>query len=85
MRSERENAYTEAEIEVFGEFFEAERDGKSPDMEEYLKRVPGSRERMRAVLETVRRLCADIERLRREYPDVDLARLLDPRRNRRED
>jgi hypothetical protein len=33
---------TDEELEVFGEFSEAARDGKNPDIEEYLSRVPGS-------------------------------------------
>lgn len=73
-----EDEVTDAELEVFGEFSEAARDGKNPDIEEFLRRVPESADRLRAILETVVRLCAEVEKLRIEYPGVDLARLLDP-------
>ena len=71
---------TDEELGVFGDFFEAARDGRNPDIEEYLKRAPGSADRLRPILETVVKLCAEIEKLRAENPGVDLARLLDPRR-----
>ena len=82
MRNERrvasEPGYTDAELEVFGDFSEAQRDGKNPVIEEYLRRVPGSADRLRPTLETVVRLCGEVEKLRAEHPGVDLARLLDP-------
>ena len=78
-----EQDYTDAELDVFGEFSEAVRDGKNPDIEEYLRRVPKSANKLRPTLETVVRLCAEVEKLRAEYPDVDLARLLDPGRRPR--
>ena len=70
--------YTDAELEVFGDFADAQRDGKTPDIEEYLRRVPESADRLRPILETVVRVCTEIEKLRAEHPGVDLARLLDP-------
>jgi hypothetical protein len=73
-----EQDYTDEELDVFGDFFEAARDGKDPNMEEYLKRVPGSADKLRPAMESVVRLCAEVEQLRAEYPNVDLARLLDP-------
>ena len=73
-----ESDYTDEELGVFGDFFEAARDGKDPNMEEYLKRVPGSADKLRPAMESVVRLCAEVEQLRAEYPNVDLARLLDP-------
>jgi uncharacterized Fe-S cluster-containing protein len=73
-----EQDYTDEELAVFGDFSEAQRDGKNPDIEEFLRRVPESADRLRAILETVVRLCAEVEKLRIEYPGVDLARLLDP-------
>ncbi len=73
-----EQDYTDEELDVFGDFFEAARDGKDPNVEEYLKRVPGSADKLRPAMESVVRLCAEVEQLRAEYPNVDLARLLDP-------
>jgi hypothetical protein len=73
-----ESGYTDAELEVFGDFSDAQRDGKNPDIEAYLKRVPGSAKKLRPILETVVRVCTEIEKLRAEHPGVDLARLLDP-------
>jgi len=77
-RAASEPDYTEEELQVFGDFSEAQRDGKNPDIEEFLRRVPESAERLRPMLETVVRLCAEVEKLRAEHPGVDLARLLDP-------
>jgi len=73
-----EQGCTDEELDVFGDFSEAQRDGKNPDMEEYLRRVPESAGELRPILETVVRLCAEVEQLRADYPGVDLARLLDP-------
>ena len=70
--------YTDEERAVFGDFSTAQRDGKNPDIEEFLRRVPESADRLRPMLETVVRLCAEVEKLRTEYPGVDLARLLEP-------
>jgi len=75
--------FTDAELDVFGEFSEAARDGKNPDIEEYLRRVPESAEELRPILETVVKLCDEIRKLKAEFPDVDLARLLDPGRRPR--
>jgi hypothetical protein len=77
-RATSESDYADEELDVFGDFFEAARAGKNPDIEEYLRRVPGSAKKLRPILETVVRLCAEVEQLRAEYPNVDLARLLDP-------
>ena len=74
-----ESDYTDEELGVFGDFFEAARDGKNPDIEEYLRRVPASAVKLRPALEAVVRICAEVEQLRTEYPNVDLARLLDPK------
>jgi len=71
---------TDEELNVFGEFSEAARDGKDPDIEDYLRRVPGSAAKMRPILETVTRLVAEVGKLRAEFPNVDIARLLDPKR-----
>jgi hypothetical protein len=76
--AESELRFTDQELEVFGEFSEAARDGKNPDVEDYLRRVPGSAEKMRPILVTVTRLVAELGKLRAEFPDVDLGRLLGP-------
>jgi hypothetical protein len=84
MRSNRkavpEPEFTDAELDVFGEFSEAERDGKNPDIEEYLGRIPESADKLRSILETVVKLCAEIRKLKAVYSDEELARLLDPGR-----
>jgi hypothetical protein len=78
-----ESDCTDEELDVFGEFFEAARDGESPVIEEFLRRVPESADKLRPILETVVRLCAEVEKLRARYPKVDLARLLDPEKRTR--
>ena len=84
MRSKRravpEPEFTDAELDVFGEFSEAERDGKNPDIEEYLGRVPESADKLRPDLEAVVKVCAAIRKLKAAYPNADLAELLDPGR-----
>ena len=79
-RSKTVQRFTDAELDVFGEFSEAVRDGKNPSVEEYLQRVPKSAARLRPLLETDARLGVEIAKLRAEFPNVDLARLLDPGR-----
>ena len=85
MRSNRkavpEQEFTDAELDVFGEFSEAERDGKNPDIEECLGRIPESADKLRPILETVVKLCAEIRKLKAVYSDEELARLLDPGRS----
>lgn len=84
MRSRRkiepESEFSDAELAVFGEFAEAERDGKHPDIEEYLKRIPESADKMRPSLEAVVAVGVAIKQLKDAYPNVDLAELLDPGR-----
>lgn len=75
-----EPEFTDAELDVFGEFSEAARDGKNPDIEVYLGRIPESADKLRPDLETVVKLCAAIRKLKAVYTDVELARLLDPGR-----
>ena len=75
--------FTDAELGVFGDFSEAARDGKNPSIEEYLRRVPESADRLRPILETTVKFCAEVRRLKADYPGVDLARLLDPGRRRK--
>jgi len=70
--------FTEEELAVYGDFSDALRDGKRPDVEKYLKRAPKAGARLRRLLETEVRLFAELARVRAEHPGVDLARLLDP-------
>jgi uncharacterized Fe-S cluster-containing protein len=80
---EPESEFSDAELAVFGEFAEAERDGKHPDIEEYLKRIPESADKMRPSLEAVVAVGVAIKQLKDAYPNVDLAELLDPGRRRK--
>ena len=75
--------FTEEELAVYGDFADALRDGKHPDIKQYLKRAPEAGARLRRLLETEARLYAELARVRAEYPGVDLARLLDPDRRSR--
>jgi len=68
------------ELDVFAEFAEAERDGKNPDIEEYLGRVPESAARLRPSLQAVVEVGALIRKLEAVYSAEELARLLDPSR-----
>jgi hypothetical protein len=78
-----EPEFTDAELDLYGEFSEAARDGKKPDIEEYLRRIPESADKLRPDLEAVVMLCAVIRKLKAEYSDEELARLLDPGRRPR--
>lgn len=82
MRNERrpdeELEFADAELCVVTDFLEAARDGKRPKIDEYLGRAPGSEAKLRPILETAVRLCAEFAMLRAENPGVDLAALLDP-------
>ncbi len=69
--------FTDAELDVFGEYTDALLAGKNPDMEEYLKRCPGSAAKMRPILETSQLLDREITQFRRKYPHVDLGKLLE--------
>jgi len=84
MRSNRKSEpvleFTDAELDVFGEFSEAARDGKNPDIEEFLRRVPEQADRLRPDLETVVKLCAVVRRLKAAFPDEDPGRLIVPGR-----
>ncbi len=48
--------FTEAELDMFGDFTDAVRAGGNPDIEVYLRRCPGSEAKMRPILETAVRL-----------------------------
>ena len=70
--------FTDEELTVYGDFADALRDGKAPDIEEYMKRAPASGVRLRKLLEAEKSLCAELAKLRAAHPGVDLARLLEP-------
>jgi hypothetical protein len=70
--------FTDEELELFADFSDALRDGKKPDIEEYVKRLPGAGARLRRLLEDEVWARAQMAQLRAENPGVDLARLLDP-------
>ena len=69
--------FTDAELDVFGDFTDAVQARKNPDMEKYLARCPGSEARMRPILETSLLLSREVTQFRRKYPHVDLGKLLD--------
>jgi hypothetical protein len=73
-----ELGFTDEELDVFADFSDALRDGKNPDIEEYVKRLPGAGARFRRLLEDEVWARAQMAQLRADYPGVDLARLLDP-------
>lgn len=68
------------ELDVFAEFSEAERDGKNPDIEEYLGRIPEASATLRSDLEAVVKVGAVIRKLEAVYSTEELARSLDPGR-----
>jgi hypothetical protein len=69
--------FTDAELDMFGDFTDAVQARENPDMEEYLARCPGSVAKMRPILETSLMLDREITQFRRKCPHVDLGRLLD--------
>ena len=72
--------FTDAELDAFGDYTDALQAQKNPDMEEYLKRCPGSADTMRPILETALLLDRVITQFRRKHPHVDLDKLLDRKR-----
>ena len=78
-----ESEYGDKELDLYAEFSEAARDGKNPDIKEYLRRLPEASATLRPDLEGVVKVCAAIRKLEAVYSDEELARLLDPRRGRR--
>jgi len=46
-----DGGFTDAELAMLGEFSDAVRAGGKPDIDEFLKRCPGSEARMRPILE----------------------------------
>jgi len=71
--------FTDAELDAFGDYTDALQAQKNPDMEEYLKRCPGSADKMRPILETALLLDREITQFRRKHPHADLDKLLDPK------
>ena len=79
MGSERTNPedieFTDAELDMFGDYTDALLGQEKPDMEAYLARCPGSEAKMRPILETALVLDREITQFRRKYPHVDLDKL----------
>jgi hypothetical protein len=79
MESERANpeeiVFTDAELDLSSDFTDALLAQANPDMEEYLKRCPGSLAKMRPILEISLLLYREITQFRRENPHVDLDKL----------
>jgi hypothetical protein len=69
--------FTDAELDMFGDYTDALLAQKNPDMVEYLARCPGSEAKLRPILETSQLLDREITQFRRKYPHVDLGKLLD--------
>jgi hypothetical protein len=67
--------FTEAERDMFGDFSEALRRDEHPKLEEYLARCPGSRAKMKPLLEMAVLLDREVSQFRRKYPHVDLRKL----------
>lgn len=78
-RSVPESEFTDAELDLYGEFSEAVRDGKNPDIEEYLRRLPESADKLRPDLEAVVVVSAEIKKLAAVYSPEELVRMLDPK------
>ena len=79
MADERDDAtdidFSDAELDVFGDFTEAVQRCEHPDMEAYLARCPGSEAKMRPILEMALLLDREVTQYRRKYPHVDLRKL----------
>jgi hypothetical protein len=75
--------FTDAEVDVFGDFTEAVQRRENPDMNEYLARCPGSEAKMRPILEMALLLDREVTQFRRNYPHVNLKRLSELRRESR--
>jgi len=80
---EPESEYTDAELAVWAEFAEAVRDGRNPDIEEFLGRLPESADKLRPDLEAAVEVDAALRKLQAAYPNVSLAELLDPGRRQK--
>jgi len=69
--------FTDAELNMFGDFTEAVQAGKTPDIKECLARCPGAEAKMRPILEMALVMDREVTQFRRKYPHVDLRRLLE--------
>ncbi|HTW91486.1 MAG TPA: hypothetical protein VMH22_07220 [bacterium] len=76
--------FTDAELDLFGDFTDAVQRRENPDIEEYLARCPESRDKMRTILEMALLLDREMNRFRGKYPHVDLKRLNELRRESRQ-
>ena len=77
-------ALNEAEDALAEEFLELARAGARPDPEQYLSRLPGSRARLRPILEGAALFSAEVERFKREHPGVSILEWLCRRGESRE-
>jgi len=73
---------SEAEQELSDEFMELVRAGEEPDVEQYLRRLPGSEARLRPLLEGAVLFGAEVARFKREHPGTSIFEWLS--RGRRE-
>lgn len=69
--------FTDAELDMFGDFTEAVQARKDPDMAEFLERCPESQAKIRPILETAMMLDREVVELRRNNPHVDLGKLFE--------
>ena len=67
--------FTDAELDLFGDFTEAVQRCEHPDMEKYLACCPGSEAKMRPILEMALLMDSAVTQYRRKYPHVDLRKL----------
>ena len=63
---------SEAEQALSDEFLELVRAGARPDLEQYLRRLPGSRARLRPILEGALLFGGEVERFKREHPGMSI-------------
>jgi hypothetical protein len=74
----------EAEQTLSDEFLELVRAGARPDLEQYLSRLPGSRARLRPILEGAALFGGEVARFKREHPGVSILEWLCRRGENRE-
>ena len=67
---------TDAELDAWAEFTEAQARGEEPKVEEFLARKPGMADRLRPSLEAAVWLHAEFAALRRKYPGIRARHLL---------
>jgi hypothetical protein len=65
------------DLDAMEMFIQAERAGKNPDIEAFLARYPKYARNLRPVLEGMKLLSREYARFQREFPGVDVERLLD--------